>query len=133
MIVEAQEHDGLPQMARRQYMEGYERHNVLYGKVWNTALAKQGAALLAPRLADRIVVICGVQTLGALQLPRPSDWCTWVESEPHATLFTADDLSFRYALIPHPSGRCREYNDPNLKMKTGRMLLDALQDAERGI
>ena len=132
MIVEAMEHDGLAPMSRLDYMTRYDRRNVLNGVIWNMALAKEAGAELAPKLADRVVVLCGVQTLEAMRLTRPSDWCSWVEGEPQGSLLAAQDRSFKYALIPHPSGRCREYNDPALKLKVGRLLLDVLQDAEVG-
>lgn len=97
-----------------EYLEGFDRLNLVYeypGKVgkedvFPMAQARASARLLSPLLAGRRVVLLGrgVSTaFGLVTLP----WMTWTELElgPHREPATV-------AAIPHPSGRCRVYNDP---------------------
>lgn len=134
MMSDAAEADGLPAVRRQQYMDDFRRVNVLNGRAWNAAEARVGAAALAPSLADRIVIVVGVATLKALRLPRPTEWCQWIESSPQdrgGLLFGGGDVdpTFRYTLIPHASGLCHEYNDPAMRLRVGRLLLDVATEA----
>jgi hypothetical protein len=85
----------------RQYVRAFDRRNVL------------------PGLAGRRVVVLGVQTLAALGWAR-GEWGVWLWSSPG---LLDDHLGTDYCCLPHPSGRCREYNDPTMVALAGRILL----------
>lgn len=111
-------------VSRLDYIRGFCRRNVLAGREWSKAAAREAAPALARELADRRVVVVGVSVLEALRLPRPAGWCVWLESEPRSSgLLETEDRSFTYCLIPHASGRCREYNDLELCRRVGDLLL----------
>ena len=52
-------------------------------------------------------VVLGRDAWSVLELPRDSEW-----HESH----------FNWHLVPHPSGRCRLYNDDAVRLKTGRLI-----------
>ena len=92
-----------------------ERRNVLAAREWRETEARRAGRRLREELAGRRLIVCGVRTLAVLELERPPDWGQWWRSE-----------GTEYALVPHPSGRCREYNDPALVRRTGELLLGLL-------
>lgn len=64
---------------------------------------------------DRTVVVCGKEAWRRL---------AWL-GLPRSNFFTSsrmERLCSRFVLIPHPSGRCREYNDPTVVARTRRLL-----------
>lgn len=119
-------------VSKVQYRDAFDRRNVLSQKEWSMAEARVAGAELAWSLLNRRVVVLGVQTLEALlgKEPRPP-WGQWREatvSRPHEVFYTSPGL-LRYCLLPHPSGRCREYNDPRMRELTGRTLWELYRNA----
>lgn len=47
-------------------------------------------------------------------------------------LVTRAGSSFLYNIIPHPSGLCREYNDPSMRLRVGNLLFNLYQDFDSG-
>ena len=111
-------------VTRRAYIDGFERRNVLSARTWSRVEAREAGRMLLPELAGRRVVVLGVQTLGALGLDR-LPWGRWSAASP--SLFGPHE-PLAYCCLPHPSGRCREYNDPATRALAGRTLLAALRD-----
>lgn len=107
-------------LTRNSYRTAFDRVNVLHARKWSVGLARVAAADLKQVLRGRTVVVVGVKTLEVLGLARPSDWCVWSD----------DTLWATYALIPHPSGLCREYNDPVLYRRVGDLLLDLFMNSD---
>ena len=103
--------------ARREYLRVFDRRNVLSAREWSARDAREAGARLLPQLAGRTAVVLGVQTLAALGLPRPH-WGCWIEWQQ-----LGDPAPIRYTALPHPSGRCREYNDPAMRRAAGLLLL----------
>lgn len=99
-------------VSRSEYLDGFDRINLLNAREWSACDAAARAQEVLPRLADRRVAVLGVATLRALRLPRPTDWLEW-----------GDGGGLRYTLMPHPSGRCREYNDPEFRARVGDAIL----------
>lgn len=102
-------------VGRKQYAEGFERRNLLDSKKWSKKAAKEAAPAILSALGGRRVIIVGAETCDALGLPR-SGWCEWVG----AWTGTGE---MQYCVIPHASGRCREYNDPAMVARVGDILL----------
>lgn len=105
-----------PTTIRRQdYVEAFDRRNVLSALNWSRREAMVGGLALMDELSGRTIVVFGVQTAEALRLPR-LPWGQWGE---HYHLLEPT----RYCVLPHPSGRCREYNDPEMRVLAGGILL----------
>ena len=104
---------------RSQYMAAFDRRNVLHSRAWSAREARAVGAALLPQLAGRRVVVLGVQTLAALGLPRPT-WGAWAHHGP--SLLDRDGAMTAYCVLPHPSGLCREYNDPEVRRVASRVL-----------
>lgn len=103
-------------MKKSDYLTGFDRRNLVDDPTWDAARASRAAEELRRNLKGRRVVICGTAVLGALKLRR-HEWLAW--SERSGDLFMDP---FDYCLIPHPSGRCREYNDPSVGAAVGELL-----------
>lgn len=96
---------------RKEYIDSFERVNVLESTVWSAAEARVSAVALRARLAGRRAVILGAAPLVALKLA-PAAGGDWTRLE--------DGLE--YACLAHPSGRCREYNSRDYRLMAGRLL-----------
>lgn len=111
------------------YLTAFDRANLLYqypGKVgkedrFPMAEAKLSALTLAPLLAGRTVILLGRNVCSAFRLDA-LPWFTWSElplgsyREPAAV-----------AAIPHPSGRCRVYNDPASRDEAAAFLRELVE------
>lgn len=111
------------EVTRRQYLDAFERVNVLPGRQWD----RHAARLAGPPIRDRLVldrrafVALGAATREALNTPltEPGEWrdyltgarCTW---------------------LPHPSGRNRWYNDPWNAGAAARVLAELYRRPEPG-
>lgn len=95
---------------RRQYLDAFERRNMLTGP-WNMQRAKLVAPQLVEMFQGRVVVVLGSQPRRALGLeeclihPVERDGVTWRQ-------------------IPHPSGLNRWYNDETNRRLVAMMLED---------
>lgn len=114
---------GLP-LTRRDYIKGFDRRNLVDTPTWNMEYARQRANQARGELQGRKVVICGTAVLGVLGLRR-HEWLVW--SERSGDLFKDP---FDYVLVPHPSGRCREYNDPAVGKAVGDLLLKLYKESQ---
>lgn len=104
-------------ISRKEYLERFERRNLLDSVVWDRSAAQAAAGALRERLRGRVAAILGQATRKALRLRRPGGkraWFLW-DWDP--------ELNLWYVLLPHPSGRCREYNDPAMCEAAGKILL----------
>lgn len=116
MLRDSAAEQGLP-VSRVNYLERFDRRNLLNALQWNTAEAYRRAGVVLEAVRGRNVIVLGVRTLRALRLSRPGGSSTWGRWR------RVDRLDLNYCLLPHPSGRCREYNDPDMRRKTGDLLL----------
>ncbi len=89
----------MPEVTRKQYLDGFERINLIHSKTWNKEAALHSAKRLPSLYQGRIILVFGGEVRDALDLPdvliHPvrKDGCEWRQ-------------------LPHPSGRCRWYNSP---------------------
>jgi hypothetical protein len=113
-------------ITRQDYLARFDRRNLLNAREWSAADARRAAGGLLDGLgsgssaapATRCAAILGASTLKACGLPRPPQWGAWRSYQ------WTPDLELRYCLLPHPSGRCREYNDPMMRRLAGLTLLN---------
>lgn len=98
---------------RTQYEEAFDRYNLLDELVFtHSEFTVKRHGFIMDRLAGRIVVMCGTNVPRALDLEY-----TGFHIKPMV------HKEFVYYIIPHPSGLCREYNDPEMRKKVGDLLL----------
>ena len=92
-------HSGL---SREEYLEQFERMNMLNGRQWIPSHAREAAEELRTTLASRTVVLLGEDVARLM----------WVgDTTPHYKWVCKPEGGW-WAKIPHPSGRCRHWNDP---------------------
>lgn len=101
-------------ITERDYLDGFERRN-LWEQV-NLIDKRFDRSETLAYLARRVVVMCGTKVPTTLGLRHTGFHCT----QQHA-------MSFIYYVIPHPSGLCREYNDPKMRERVGNLLWRLLQ------
>jgi hypothetical protein len=84
---------------RGQYLAAFDRRNLVVGD-WSAQVARDSAAqLISGMERGRVVVVLGEGPRRALDLPRQ-------------LIRPVSRLGVVWRQIPHPSGRCRFYNDP---------------------
>lgn len=99
-----------PKVTADEYAEGFVRRNLVLALDWDRAAARARADELVEQLSGARVVVLGAPVRDALRLPP-----VLVEPLEHR------GVVFRQ--LPHPSGRCRWYNDPKNKA-VAALLLD---------
>jgi hypothetical protein len=82
----------------------FDFRNVLPGRTWSSGAARMAAPAILDGLRGRRVVVLGLGVLGVLRLPGVLP-CAWAHK------VAEDRRVITYALVPHPSGRNRFYND----------------------
>lgn len=114
-------------LSQHDYLRAFERRNLLSRREWSARDARAAATELTPLLYLRRVVVLGASTAKALELRR-REWGAWTTAtDCDPGLFGNVKVvqlpkSFDYCVLPHPSGRCREYNDPAMRELAGRTL-----------
>lgn len=108
----------VPDVTRRQYLDAFDRRNVVSAKVFDKKLAREGAAKLEQEFwgSGRTIVLLGNDTVAAFGHPR---------SLVHPQVIAGAT----WRQIPHPSGLNRWYNDPENR-KLVSMLLEDLFNAQ---
>lgn len=92
------------------------------GSKYPSRLARANAECLSHSvLRYSVLVLLGRKTASAFGL-RPTDyaWCERVKSPFGPTCY----------VIPHPSGLCREYNDPKMRKRVGKLVARLLKGAQ---
>ncbi len=95
-------------MALYAYSRAFERQNLVSGPFWVQREARKAAEELLCRVSGRRVVVLGSTAWATLGLP---------EGTSPVTLHGAT-----WYKVPHPSGRCRAYNDPATRDAVGVLL-----------
>jgi hypothetical protein len=85
-------------VTRAAYFRDFERCNLCSGR-WHAGLASLHADALLALLPRRVLVLLGARVAGAFGVDRRP--FSVVVGEEHTLV-----------LLPHPSGRCRAWNDP---------------------
>jgi hypothetical protein len=103
------------EISRRQYLEMFDRRNLLRSRSWSQPAAREAAKVLLPELKGRLVVVLGSEVRAALGLPL---------SEPLVFRRTTSPVQYDWVPVPHPSGRNLWYNQPGNREQVGAMLLE---------
>ena len=107
---------------RQQYLDAFDRRNLLRAREWDQRAAREAADELFPKLSGRLVVVLGTQVRAALMLP---------PSEPlgrHSIVHERGQ--FEWIAFPHPSGRNHWFNDPANRAMASKVLLDLMRGQE---
>jgi len=109
-------------MGRTEWLEMFERRNLLDSTRWVQAEGEKSADRMRGELRDRVVVMCGVDVARCVEgLPRGL-FC-W-----HRPMSGGVEGQGWWARIPHPSGKCRDWNDP-IVVECARIFLEELAAA----
>lgn len=100
---------------RSRYATTFERHNLLVGE-WTTRDANEAALKFLDDHSVRNIIVLGRSVERAMRIQRRVGWGVWFY---HYHLPRPTSV----CVIPHPSGLCREYNDPAMRLAIGRVLL----------
>jgi hypothetical protein len=101
----------LPDVTKSQYLEAFDRRNLVDGKEWLPGEARDRAVEVIQELRGREVVVLGAATRKIIGLPEllvhPLQWkgATWRQ-------------------LPHPSGRNLWYNDRTCRMLASCLLAE---------
>lgn len=102
-----------------QYEDGFDRYNLLDEEVFDpTRFTAEREKFILDKLASRVVIMCGTNVPRALRLEYKG-----FHLKPTPAIIPGMGKSFTYYVIPHPSGLCREYNDPDMRARVGNLLL----------
>lgn len=117
MLVAAAERAGVDSLSPADYKEGFEKMNLLDSVEWSVASARKRVHEVVDHLRGRRVIMCGA-TVPKIVGVHCDQWCTW------DTAYSSIDRElFEFCVIPHPSGRCRVYNTPEMREEVGDLLL----------
>jgi hypothetical protein len=109
----------IPHVTRREYLDAFDRRNVVGHAVYNREEARLGASRLYMEFfgTGRTVVLLGAETVVAFGLPR-------------LLLHPQENGGVSWRQIPHPSGRNLWFNDEQNRTLVA-MLLEDLYNASR--
>jgi hypothetical protein len=97
--------------SKSQYLRTFDRRNLVSGKTWSRGRAVEAGRVLIEELVGREVVVFGEEPRRALGLqkllihPQVMFGVTWRQ-------------------LPHPSGRCLWYNDPDCRALAAALLAE---------
>lgn len=100
---------------RKDYVDGFDRRNLVTG-AWSSEVARRAADAIDLPDGARVVLL-GREVQRAFNFPT-----NWPVGDP----FACGGQTW-YAL-PHPSGRCLEYNNPLMRRRTGELLADLYEE-----
>lgn len=103
----------IPNLTRKQYLDAFDRRNVVNGKMWDSKEAERGAAKLEQEFwgSGRTIVLLGNDTAKAFRHPR-------------LLLHPQVIGGATWRQVPHPSGRNLWYNDATNRELVARLLED---------
>ena len=108
----------LPDLTRSQYSRGFERINLVDDMVWDRWKARDKAAQLPSLYRGRTIVLFGDGVRRAVGLPKE-------------LIHPIERDGVVWRQLPHPSGRCRWYNDPEARDLASSLLYDMFMEGRR--
>lgn len=98
-------------VSRSEFRRSFEFVNLCDARVWCPIAARRKYDTIESAWEGRRVVLMGAAVLGVLHLQRPSSGLIWQSR-----------AGYRWCSLPHPSGLCREYNNPIVRRVAGLRL-----------
>lgn len=98
-------------ITRRQYLNGFERVNLVRGLVWDRTEADRAASNLPSLYSGRIIVVFGEECRRAIGLPK-------------LLVHPIEQHGVTWRQLPHPSGRCTWYNDEEARDLAASLLIE---------
>lgn len=108
---------------RAAYLRAFERTNLCSEGAWSTRAARDAAASIRLQRAQAPIVLLGARVANAFGLPYEPFTETRLSNP-----FTSTPTT-RFFLLPHPSGRCRLWNQPDAFQRARAMVLPLVQVA----
>jgi hypothetical protein len=104
-----------PNVTRQQYLAAFDRRNLVAGKVWDKREAQRAADTFRKDSGNRgrVVLVFGEEPRKALGLEK-------LLVHPQRDLLC--DITWRQ--LPHPSGRCYWYNEPECRELAADLLAE---------
>lgn len=109
-------------LRRGTYMSSFERVNLLQGPKWSAPRAREAAGELLMNSGSLVWILLGRKVSEAFHFlgHRPPECREWISIPLAERILNFPNRSA--VLLPHPSGRCRAWQDPTM-VKTCRELL----------
>ncbi len=105
------------ELTDREYLRAFDRANLVLGHRWSLRAARDGAAYLLRQRPIGTFVLLGRRVAQAFGY----------RDEPFSVLQSqAPGTDHVFYLLPHPSGRCREWNRPGAAERARRLLANFL-------
>lgn len=99
------------------YIRAFERRNLINSRVWSATYASGMSGRILDTLTSGPVTVLGQTTAKCLKFKR-HDWLETFRVQ------HTPEVELDVTIIPHPSGRCREYNDVGMRVAVGQHLLE---------
>lgn len=104
--------------SQEDYYDGFERRNLINSLDWRRSEARPAAEKLVGKLEGRTVILLGAAVRDAFRLPP-------------VLVKPVVDRGVTFRQLPHPSGRCRWYNDPKHRKLAGLLLEEEYERGRR--
>lgn len=104
-------------VTRAEYCRLIDRRNVLNARQWDLLAAAEALQDMEVVLQGRRVVVLGATVRNLLRLPATT-LGRWQRSP-----------RFEWCYLPHPSGLCRDYNDPLVRLIAGLIIEEEMERA----
>ena len=116
MLKEAGDRDGV-RVTKEDYVNDFARTNLVNGYMYTREAVTFGRPRVLDLMRNRLTVICGAGTARDMKLI-------------HYRFSLEKQIigPYSYWVIPHPSGRTREYNDPEMRHRVGELLLSLYKE-----
>lgn len=103
-------------MTREEYMRSFDRVNLFVSPPpkWSLPVARDAATILEDKHCNEIVFLLGRKVAAAYGFKNADYWR-------HYTRVVRGQLRV-YTVIPHPSGRCREWSKPSSVQKLNKIV-----------
>lgn len=118
-------------ITRSDFLDGFERINLLDSRVWDVKEARKRAPDVLEVIEGRRVVVLGRTAWKTLLWPQRHRFARHLMNH---RILDWKELYFaghwtNLVIVPHPSGRCREYNSATMQGVVGDLLLQEYRRA----
>lgn len=108
------------ELGKLEYLRRFDRTELCHPK-WSAPAARRKACQLRDARTESDIIVClGAQVAGAFDRGLAKPWKPFTIHGPFPSLRLP-----RFVLIPHPSGRCREWYEPGAYERARAVLVEA--------